>query len=49
VIPYTCSDEWVEPRIMYARDCLMQDAPPPPSTECAFCSFVAGRSSSTAQ
>jgi RecB family exonuclease len=49
VIPYTCSDEWVEPRIMDARDCLMQDAPPPPSTECAFCSFVAGRSSSTAQ
>jgi RecB family exonuclease len=48
VIPYTGSDDWVEPQIMAARECLMQDAPPPAADECKFCSFAAGRSTASA-
>lgn len=46
VIPYAGSDAWVEPHIMAARACLMNDAPPPPANDCAYCSFAASRSAS---
>jgi hypothetical protein len=48
VIPYTGSDDWVEPHIMAARECLVQDSPPPAAKECKFCSFAAGRSTASA-
>jgi hypothetical protein len=43
VIPYEGSDDWVEPRIMAARDCLMNETPPAPATKCPHCSFAAER------
>jgi RecB family exonuclease len=49
VIPYTCSDDWVEPRIMAARACLMNNSPPPPAGDCKYCSFAEGRSNNAAQ
>jgi len=47
VIPYTGSDEWVEPHIMAARACLTNHAPPPPADTCKFCIFAAARSAFT--
>lgn len=49
VILYLGSDDWVEDRIMAARACLMQDAPPPASTGCKYCRFAAERLPYTAQ
>ena len=43
VISYDGSDDWVEPHIMAARDCLMNEAPPAPATKCPHCSFAAER------
>ena len=33
----------VEPHIMAARDCLMNETPPAPATKCPHCSFAAER------
>ncbi len=43
VISYDGSDDWVEPHIMAARDCLMTETPPAPATKCPHCSFAAER------
>lgn len=43
VIPYTGSDHWVEPLIMAARACLMNNSPPPPADDCKYCSFAERR------
>jgi len=43
VISYDGSDDWVEPHIMAARDCLMNETPPAPATKCPHCSFAAER------
>ena len=43
VIAYDGSDDWVEPHIKAARDCLMNETPPAPATKCPHCSFAAER------
>lgn len=43
VIPYEGSDEWVEPLIMAARACLMENAAPPAAEDCKYCSFAEKR------
>ena len=43
VIAYDGRDDWVEPHIMAARECLMNDTPPAPATKCPHCSFAAER------
>jgi len=43
VISYDGSDDWVEPHIMAARDCLMNETPPAPATKCPHCNFAAER------
>ena len=43
VIAYDGRDDWVEPHIMAARECLMDDTPPAPATKCPHCSFAAER------
>ena len=43
LIPYTASDDWVEPHIMAVRDCLMNETPPAPALTCPHCNFAAER------
>lgn len=43
VIAYDGRDDWVEPHIMAARECLLNDTPPAPETNCPHCSFAAER------
>ncbi|MBU6222135.1 MAG: PD-(D/E)XK nuclease family protein [Planctomycetes bacterium] len=43
VIAYDGRDDWVEPHIMAARECLLNDTPPAPATKCPHCSFAAER------
>lgn len=43
VIAYDGRDDWVEPHIMAARECLLHDTPPAPATKCPHCSFAAER------
>lgn len=45
VIPYTGSDDWVEPHIMAARACLMEASPPAAADDCDYCGFAADRAS----
>jgi len=49
VIPYTGSDDWVEPHIIAARACLVNNSPPPPADDCKYCRFAESRSHYTAQ
>jgi RecB family exonuclease len=49
VISYDGSDDWVEPHIMAARDCLMNETPPAPATKCPHCSFAAERQAHAAK
>jgi len=44
VIPYTGSDDWVEPHIVAAKACLMNNSPPLPANDCKHCSFAERRS-----
>lgn len=39
LIEYVGDDSWVEPALIEAKKCLMQDAPPACSTECELCRF----------
>lgn len=39
LIEYIGDDSWVEPTLIKAKQCLMQDAPPPPSENCELCRF----------
>jgi hypothetical protein len=41
LIPYTGSDEWIEPALQAAHDCLMSDQLPEPSPTCDFCLYRA--------
>ena len=43
VIAYDGRDDWVEPHIMAARECLLRKAPPPAADGCVYCEFVAHR------
>jgi len=43
VIAYDGRDDWVEPHIMAARECLLNDTPPAPATKCPHCSFATER------
>jgi len=43
VISYGGSDDWVEPHIMAARACLMNETPPAPADGCQYCAFVKSR------
>jgi len=40
VIPYSGSDEWVEPHILAAHVCLMGSSPPAPAPDCEHCRFA---------
>ncbi|MBL7045541.1 MAG: PD-(D/E)XK nuclease family protein [Parcubacteria group bacterium] len=45
VLPYTGSDEWVEPKLFEIKECLESDAIPKPSSTCEYCPYreVAGK------
>lgn len=47
MIPYEGKDDWVEPHIMAARECLMNDTPPDAAHDCKYCDFVASRVAAT--
>ncbi len=39
VIPYKGNDEWIEPIIFKAKECLMLSQPPKPALDCDFCLY----------
>jgi hypothetical protein len=43
VIAYDGRDDWVEPHIMAARECLLNDTPPASATKCPHYSIAAER------
>jgi hypothetical protein len=39
VLPYEGNDDWVEPTILKAHECLVGDKVPAPSPDCDFCLY----------
>jgi hypothetical protein len=41
LLPYTGNSEWVEPRLLELKACLMHDEAPSASAGCEFCGYIA--------
>lgn len=39
LLPYTGSDEWIEPVLLAIHDCLQSDTPPPAREDCEWCEY----------